>query len=74
MKLLDPVRQVLRRRRLSRELIEAMLRKAVRQRSAEHLKGMLGEQQRIDDTVQAAAWRGVRGFRLRRQMSGLRSG
>jgi len=36
------------------ELIEALLRKAVRQRSTEHLKGMLGEQQRIDDTVQSS--------------------
>ena len=37
------------------ELIEAMLRSAVRQRATEHLDGMLSEQQRIDDTVQTAA-------------------
>jgi hypothetical protein len=35
---------------------------------------MLSEQQRIDDTVQAAAWREARRFRLRREMPGLRSG
>jgi len=48
------------------ELIEAMLRSAVRQRSAEHLDGMLGEQERIDDTAQTCARRGDRGLRLRR--------
>ena len=37
------------------ELVEATFRRAVRQRTAEHLDGMLSEQQRIDDTVQAAA-------------------
>ena len=56
------------------ELIEAMLRSAVRQRAAEHLDGMLSEQERIDDTVQTAARREARGFRLRREMPGLRSG
>jgi len=35
---------------------------------------MLGEQRRIDDTVQAATRREVRGFRLRRKMPGLRAG
>jgi hypothetical protein len=35
---------------------------------------MLSEQQRIDYTVQTAALRGARGFRLRRQVPGLRSG
>ena len=35
---------------------------------------MLSKQQRIDDTAQTGAWRGVRGFRLRREMSRLRSG
>jgi hypothetical protein len=35
--------------------------------------GMLSKQQRIDDTVQAAAWREARRFRLRREMPGLRS-
>jgi hypothetical protein len=34
------------------ELIETMLGSAVRQRTTEHLDGVLGEQQRIDDTVQ----------------------
>ena len=34
------------------ELIEAMLRSAIRQRATEHLDGMLSEQQRIDYTVQ----------------------
>ncbi len=34
-----------------RELVEAMLRSAVRQRTPEHLDGMLSEQQRIDDTA-----------------------
>ena len=56
------------------ELIEAMLRSAVRQGATEHLDGMLSEQQRIDYTVQTATRRGVRGFRLRCQMPGLRSG
>ena len=51
-----------------------MLRSAVRQRATEHLDGMLSEQQRIDDTVQTAARREVRSFRLRREMPGLRSG
>ncbi len=55
------------------ELIEAMLRSAVRQQAAEHLDGMLSEQQRIDYTVETAARRGVRRFRLRCQMPGLRS-
>src|ERR1019366_8713508 len=56
------------------ELIEAMLRSAVRQGATERLDGMLSEQQRIDYTVQTAALRGVRGSRLRRQVPGLRSG
>ena len=56
------------------ELVETMLLSAVRQRTAEHLDGMLSEQQRIDDTVQAAARRAGRGFRLRREMPRLRSG
>ncbi len=56
------------------EPVETMLRIAIRQRATEHLKGMLGEQQRIDDTVQTAARRGARSFRLRREMPGLRSG
>jgi hypothetical protein len=56
------------------ELIEAMLRRAVRQRTPKHLDGVLSEQQRIDDTIQPDALRGVRGFRLRRQMPGLGSG
>jgi hypothetical protein len=55
-------------------LIEAMLRSAVRQRTTEHLDGMLSEQQRIDDTVQATARRETRGFRLRREMPRLRPG
>ena len=50
-----------------------MLGSGVRQRATEHFDGMLSEQQRIDDTVQTAAWRGVRGFGLRRQMPGLGS-
>jgi hypothetical protein len=37
------------------ELIEAMLRSAVRQGATEHLDGMLSEQQRIDYAVQTAA-------------------
>ena len=49
-------------------------RRAVRQRAAEHLDGMLSEQQRIDDTVQTGARRDDRRFRLRRQMPGLRAG
>src|SRR3954470_24492723 len=56
------------------ELIETMFGSAVRQRTTEHLDGMLGEQQRIDDTVQTAAWREAGGFRLRREMAGLGSG
>src|ERR1700724_4664422 len=56
------------------ELVETVLRSAVRQRTTEHLDGMLSEQERIDDTVQTAARRQVRGFRLRREMPGLRSG
>ena len=56
------------------ELIEAMLRSAVRQRTTEHLDGMLSEHQRIDDTVQATARRETRGFRLRREMPRLRPG
>src|SRR6266436_2804875 len=56
------------------ELVETMLRSAVRKRTTEHLDGMLSEQQGIDDTVQTAARRGVRSFRLRRKMPGLRSG
>jgi hypothetical protein len=36
------------------DLIEALLRSAVRQRTPEDPDGMLSEQQRIDDTVQAA--------------------
>ena len=56
------------------ELIEAMLRSAVRQRATKHLDGMLSEQQRIDDTVQTTARRNVRGFGLRREVPGLRSG
>jgi len=56
-----------------RELVETVLWSAVRQRATEHLDGMLSEQQRIDYTVQTAARRGVRGFRLRCQMPGLRS-
>src|SRR5207244_1402338 len=56
------------------ELVETMLRSAVRQRTTEHLDGMLSEQQRIDDTVQAAARREARGFRSRREMPRLRSG
>ena len=35
---------------------------------------MLNEQQRIDDTVQTTARRDVRGFGLRREVPGLRSG
>jgi hypothetical protein len=57
-----------------REVVEAMLRRAVRQRTPEHLDGMLSEQQRIDDTIQSAARREGRCFRLRREMPGLRSG
>src|SRR5258706_4282857 len=56
------------------QLVETMLRIAVRQRTTEHLDGMLSEQQRIDDTVQTAARREVRGFRLGREMPRLRSG
>jgi hypothetical protein len=56
------------------ELLEAMLRTAVRQRATEHLESVLGEQQRIDDTVQTAARREARGFGLRREMPRLRSG
>jgi hypothetical protein len=56
------------------ELIETVLRGAVRQRTTEHLDGMLSEQQRIDYAVQTASRRGVRGFRLRREMSRLGSG
>ena len=56
------------------ELIETMFGSAVGQRATEHLDGMLGEQERIDDTVQTAAWRGTRRFRLRREMPRLRSG
>jgi hypothetical protein len=51
------------------ELLETMLRSAVRQRATEHLESVLGEQQRIDDTVQTAARRETRGFRLRRLRS-----
>src|SRR6266540_1892848 len=47
------------------ELIETMLGSAVRQRTAEHLDGVLGEQQRIGETVQTAACGEARGFRLR---------
>ena len=56
------------------ELIETMLGSAVRQRTAEHLDGVLGEQQRIDETVQTAACGEARGFRLRCEMARLRSG
>ena len=56
------------------ELIETMFGSAVGQRATEHLDGMLGEQERIDDTVQTAAWRGTRRFRLRREMPRLRPG
>src|SRR5215813_2564393 len=56
------------------ELIETMLGNAVLQRTTEHLDGMLGEQQRIDDALQAAARRGTRRFRLRREMPRLRTG
>src|SRR5437868_10585763 len=56
------------------ELIQAMLRSLIRQRATEHLDSMLSEQQRIDYTVQATTRRGVRGFRLRCEMPGLRSG
>lgn len=56
------------------ELIETMLLTAIRQRSAEYLDGMLGEQERIYDTAQTCARRGDRGFRLRRQVPRLRSG
>jgi hypothetical protein len=56
------------------ELIETVLGSAIRQRRTEDLDGMLGEQQRIDDTVQTGARREARGFRLRREMPGLRSG
>ena len=56
------------------ELIEAMLGRAVRQGPPKHLDGVLSEKQRIDDTIQPDALRGVRGFRLRRQMPGLLSG
>src|ERR1700674_1921298 len=56
-----------------RELVEAMLRSSARQRAPEHLDGMLSEQQRIDDTVQAAARREARGFGFRREMPRLRS-
>ena len=38
-----------------RELVETILRRAVGQRAAEHLDGMLSEQQRVDDTVQTTA-------------------
>ena len=43
-------------------------------RATEHLDGILGEQKGIDDTVQTGARREARGFRLRREMPGLRSG
>src|SRR5436853_1791240 len=56
------------------ELVETLLRSAVRKRTTEHLDGMLSEQQGIDDTVQTAPRRGVRSFRLWRKMPGLRSG
>ena len=52
------------------ELIETMLWSAVRQRTTEHLDGMLGEQQRVDDTVQTSARREAWGFRLWREMPG----
>src|SRR5262245_40390129 len=52
------------------KLIEAVLPSAIRQRSPEHLDGMLGEQERIDDTVQTAARRDARRFRLRRECRG----
>ena len=56
------------------ELVETMFGRAIRQPTTEHLDGMLGEQQRIDDTVQTAARREARGFRWRREMPGLGSG
>ena len=45
--------------------IKPLLWSAVRQGTAEHLDGMLSEQQRIDDTVETAAQRQVRGFGIR---------
>src|SRR5262249_22387279 len=35
----------------------------------EHLENVLGEQQRIDDSVETAVRREARGFRLRREVS-----
>ena len=37
------------------ELIKTMAGGAIRQRAPEHLDGMLGEEERFDDTVQTAA-------------------
>ncbi len=47
---------------------------ALRQRTTEHLDGILSEQQRVDDTVETGAQREARGFRLWCEMPGLRSG
>ena len=56
------------------ELIEAMLGSAVWQGTTEHFDGVLGEQQRIDHTVQTGAQRAAGSFRLRCEMPGLGPG
>ena len=52
-----------------RELVETMLRSAVRQGTPEHLDGMLSEEQRVDETVLAGAGRNCWRFGLWNQMS-----
>src|SRR5947208_368718 len=48
-----------------RKAIEAAARRAIRQGPAEHLDGMLSEEQRVDDAVQTGARRNCWRFRLR---------
>ena len=56
------------------EPIETMSGLAVRQRTAEHLNGVLSEEQRIDNTFQTGTRRNGWRLRLRGQMPRLRAG
>ena len=47
-----------------RKSIEAASRRVIREGSTEHLDGMLSEEQRVDDAVQAGAGRQCWRFRL----------
>ena len=57
-----------------RKSIEAASRRAIWQGPTEHLDGMLSEEQRVDDAVQAGAGRNCWRFRLWNYMSRFRAG